>query len=542
MFSLKATSSLEKILPGRTCEAEELSTFSVLTGETASLQFAFADDCPNIYHFRLTMPENAEAYFVKNVPVGLPTFADAAGDPNYISHDPGLYPDLLVPVDRDWVQVNEFYQAIWVRIKDVRADCTVAISFETEAGEPKGDACVKITAVPAELPKQELIYTQWFHSDCIYTYYQCEIFSERHWELLEKFLRTAHENGVNMILTPVFTPPLDTAVGTERPTAQLLRIEKEGDTYRFDFTLLRRWITLCKEIGFTYFEMPHLFTQWGAKATPKILAWENGALQRIFGWDCPADSPKYDHFLSQFLPALIGLLREEQIDQNTYFHISDEPWEDQVESYQVAKRIASKYLVGCKIIDALSEFSYYERGVVETPIPCTDKIAPFLEADLPERWCYYCCCQDKGVSNRFVSMPSSRNRSIGVQLFKYRMNGFLHWGYNFYYSRFSKLRLNPFCETDAYGCFPSGDSFSVYPGKDGPWPAIGLFVFQEALQDLRALKLLETDIGHEKTVALIEETLGETVSFDHCYTAKSLLRLRERVNETIAFLAEKTED
>ena len=27
-------------------------------------------------------------------------------DENYISHEPGIFPDLLVPVDRDWVYAN----------------------------------------------------------------------------------------------------------------------------------------------------------------------------------------------------------------------------------------------------------------------------------------------------------------------------------------------------------------------------------------------------------------------------------------------------
>ena len=49
-----------------------------------------------------------------------------------------------------------------------------------------------------------------------------------------------------MILTPIFTPPLDTAVGGERTTTQLVGIKTDGDAYCFDFAKLDRWVELCR--------------------------------------------------------------------------------------------------------------------------------------------------------------------------------------------------------------------------------------------------------------------------------------------------------
>ena len=53
---------------------------------------------------------------------------------------------------------------------------------------------------------------------------------------------------------------------------------------------------------------------------------------------------------------------------------------------------------------------------------------------LKNGWVYYCCGQGYKVSNRFIAMPAWRNRILGVQLYKYKMEVFLHWGYNFSYS------------------------------------------------------------------------------------------------------------
>ena len=42
-----------------------------------------------------------------------------------------------------------------------------------------------------------------------------------------------------MLLTPVFTPPLDTAVGGERRTVQLVDVKAEGNQYTFGFANLK---------------------------------------------------------------------------------------------------------------------------------------------------------------------------------------------------------------------------------------------------------------------------------------------------------------
>jgi hypothetical protein len=79
-----------------------------------------------------------------------------------------------------------------------------------------------------------------------------------------------------MILTPVFTPPLDTAVGGERPTFQLVGIEKKKGEYFFDFTNFRKYVEICLKNGVEAFEISHFFTQWGATSAPKIVATVNG--------------------------------------------------------------------------------------------------------------------------------------------------------------------------------------------------------------------------------------------------------------------------
>lgn len=113
-----------------------------------------------------------------------------------------------------------------------------------------------------------------------------------------------------MLLTPLFTPPIDTAKGAERPTVQLVDIYYSADGYSFDFSKLDRFIKLALDSKIEYFEFPHLFTQWGSEHAPKIIVTENGKSYRRFGWETNSDSPEYAEFLQSFLPAFKSFMKE----------------------------------------------------------------------------------------------------------------------------------------------------------------------------------------------------------------------------------------
>ena len=215
--------------------------------------------------------------------------------------------------------------------------------------------------------------------------------------------------------------------------------------------------------------------------------------------------------------------------------MSDEPSVDQIDSYGKASSIVYEHLKDFPIIDALSDYKYYETGLVKNPIPATNHIEPFLENNVPNLWTYYCCGQYKDVSNRFFNMPSARNRRIGVQMYKYRIVGFLQWGYNFWYSQYSKYPIDPYRVTDAGYGFPSGDAFVVYPGKEGPVVSLRLKVFYEALQDMRALQLLESLVGKEAVIDILEESLEKPITFSqYPRSSEWILSKREQINRLIA--------
>jgi hypothetical protein len=109
-------------------------------------------------------------------------------------------------------------------------------------------------------------------------------------------------------------------------------------------------------------------------------------------------------------------------------------------------------------------------------------------------------------------MPLSRVRVIGIIAYVYGMEGFLHWGYNFWNSDFSRFPINPFVTTDADHAFPSGDAFLVYPGADGPLDSIRHEALADGMQDYRLLQLVEQHLGREETLKILHESLGYQIT------------------------------
>ena len=265
------------------------------------------------------------------------------------------------------------------------------------------------------------------------------------------------------------------------------------------------------------------------------MATVDGEYKQIFGWETDAHGEDYRHFLNVFLSEFIGHMKARGDDARCYYHISDEPTLNNLDSYAKSKESVAELLRGYTIMDAISNYDVLERGLVDTAIPANNHIGPFLQHGVRGLWTYYCCVQSKDVSNRLIAMPSYRNRSIGMQMFKYNIVGFLHWGYNFYQNYHALDAINPTVDLDGNDWVPAGDLCSVYPAQNGEaLESLRLVVFGEALADMRAMQLLERYMPHEKIVAEIETAFGGAVEFDVCATsARQILAVRERINELI---------
>ena len=428
-------------------------------------------------------------------------------DDYYIKSEDDTYPDLLQKTACLSTKKNELC-VLLVDISERKKPSgthTISIKIGDEI------ANVSLQVFEKELVDTDLLLTNWFHLDGICHYYNVEVFSEAFYKRLSSFVDAYVRMGNTMMLIPAFTPPLDTEVGKERLTTQLVNVYKEGERYRFDFSEMKRYLDLLRKKGIKYFEHSHLFTQWGGEYCPKIIVEENGKKENLFGWAVASDDEKYKEFLRQYLKSLQEFLREENLLEYFYLHLTDEPRPQHLEKYKKLSAFVKEHAERLKTIDALSEKEIADA--VDMPaVAMFSKDLPLFDEN---KMLYYCVeVETDCITNRYFHMPLQRTEILGFQLYETPCKGFLHWGYNFYNTQLSKDTVNPYQDATAGGGFPAGDSFIVYPGETEAELSVRYFSIKRAFEDYRLLKTLEQNIGKEKTLHLLHE---EGVHGVHAY-------------------------
>jgi len=537
-----------------------INEFVALKNEPFSFQVAYKLESEKRqkipFYLKVETDLPISGYTVGNVPV---MHAERVQDD--AKRGPGLYPDMLIPKKTDaeisrerdawcsWdfesgernqlMAYDDSWQAFWFTINECGEELSagsysIKIKTLTRGSQILSEDTVKLELVDALLPKQEIIITNWFHCDCLADTYNIEVFSDRFFEIFEDYARKAAINGMNMILLPAFTPPLDTPIGKERMTVQLVGVECNNGEYKFDFSLMKKFIDISRRAGIEYFEHNHLFTQWGSTSAPKVMAKVDGVQRRIFGWDVSSTDKSYINFLRQYVIAADKFFVAENLVDKILFHISDEPSVDNCEAYVKAKEtlgdLIDKYMCG----DALSDYVFYEKGYTKIPIVGIGAIPKFF-GKCDSFWGYYTgSSRGKKMTNRLIINSNENNRILGVLLYYFNMKGFLHWGYNYYYDMLSQGVYDPKIKTDGYYGRP-GASYLVYPDSDGTAiQSMRQKVFFEGINDLRALLCLESLIGRESVLEIINSHFGEITIEYLPESLEQLLNFRKDINEKIA--------
>ena len=463
-------------------------------------------------------------------------------DDYYLTHGDETLPDILdempatVPYEQGYFRVKyNTYQAYWVTVEEAPAGVhpiTVTLSYK---GEMLAETTYTLTVIDTPLVKSDLFYTNWMHYDSIANYYGVKVWSDRFNDLVDAYISSAKRHGMTCLYIPLVTPPLDTRIGGERTTVQLLDVTVTDGEYSFGFDRVVAFMKRAEALGFEHFEMTHLFTQWGLEAAPKVIATVDGEEKRIFGWDTPSDGDAYVGFLRAMLPSLRARLVAEGLYEKCLWHLSDEPSERHLPRYRALRALVRELMPDAVVFDALSHYEFYEEGLVDRPIVALTAVNSYVEHGAEGYGVYYCTGQDENyVSNRFIAMPSERTRIIGMQLYLNGVKSFLHWGFNFWSSALSIMPLDPYRYNDCRGVFESGDPFVVYPGREGPVDSLRHELISDALSDYRALLTLEGKIGREATCKLLLDAGMKQNFNDYPHSALWLKQTREAINRAIA--------
>ncbi|MGC9467138.1 MAG: DUF4091 domain-containing protein [Anaerolineae bacterium] len=413
-------------------------------------------------------------------------------DTDALDQIPGYVPDPLFDDDDHFLPSGETH-AFWVTIQpgtETPGDYEVAVRVEPERGEPISRVAKVCLHDVVLAPRRNFHVTQWIYVDALIDWYQTDLFDQRFWEVLQPYVEDLVAHGQDTLYVPVFTPPLD---GVKRPS-QLLDVRRIGpDTYRFNWRDVKRYVDLAKASGITHFEWCHLFTQWGAREAIRVYQGQGKDEQLLWPPETAATSDIYRTFLSQYLPELHRFLEHEDILHHSFFHLSDEPHVEQLPQYREDREMLRELAPWMDVMDALTDIGFAREGVTDMPVPSIRTALNFVTEGIPS-WCYYCCGPRGPYLNRLMDTPLAKIAMHGFLFYRWPLQGFLHWGYNYWYESQTRNLIDPYTVQEGRAWWRGwayGDPFQVYPGHDGPVDSLRWEVFGESLQDYRLLQTLD---------------------------------------------------
>lgn len=473
----------------------------IARNEPISFQTGIRQESGNARHYQLTVdaPDDIAVRIrrIGYVPLRHHNTMMAETDIDGKGYVPGYVPDPLFEENEVFIPAGEtsaFFITLCPRPGAQAGTRKIRVRIRPETGRSRNHT-LSLRVYNLDIaPRKDFFVTNWFYNDALLDFYHCTAFDERYWQILPHYLRNIAEHGQDTVYVPVFTPSLD---GIKRPS-QLLRIARQGKGYRFDWTDVKRYLDLALECGITRFEWSHLFTQWGVGHPVRI--YEGQGVEEKLLWDpeIPATDPIYRTFLAQFLPELHTFLKKNKWIKRSFFHISDEPHgEEHRANYAAARAMVRELAPWMKCMDALSEIEFARDGVVDFPIPSIQTALEFVRDDIT-CGCYYCCGPRGQFINRLLDTPLNKIRLNGWLFYRWPFQGFLHWGYNYWYRSQTREMIDPFSMQDGDAWkrgWAYGDTFMVYPGEDGPIDSLRWEIFADSLRDYALLQTL--DIPHD---------------------------------------------
>lgn len=354
------------------------------------------------------------------------------------------------------------------------------VTFEWAGGGAR--APLRLRVRDFDLPEERhLDVVQWYSFPGITHRKTVKPYSERWWELAERFARLLAEQRQNVFRAPF----------------SLIRVSytKDGQ-FVGDFRLFDRWVELFLRSG----RCDRIELDFVGRLDGKGLTDPRGRIRirrpRVELED-PAVELSDEAALRGYLRVLWSHLKERGWLERSMIHIQDEPFIHHESSYREVARIVAETAPGLKRIEAIEGEDFFDS--LDVWVPKLSHLANWYDTAYRraqekgcELWFYTCCHPTGRYPNRFLDYPLLKTRVLHWIAYLYDMDGYLHWGLNHFWGD------EPFSEEGVSHGLPPGDRAICYPSREGYAGSLRWSAMRDGLEDFECLWVLEDKLRRLK--------------------------------------------
>jgi len=359
----------------------------------------------------------------------------------------------------------------------------------------------------------------WMNPGAIAGRYGVEAWSEAHFELLDQYVADLAEHGQKTVVTPICDDPWGGQTRYSYPS--LVEWQKTPGGWDFGFARFDRYVELHAARGIDSSIHCHSMVRSPGDSAESVLTYTDTASGRIEMLRTEVGQPEFDEVWAAFLRAFSEHLAARGWLGKTYLAFDEKPGAIIADLVAFARthapdlRIALAANTRSEAFEQLDDLSLHaefdEKGIAEMA-PSERSAMGVMELLLPgsspsaSRLCreksittfYICCSPDR--PNTFIHSPLVESRMLPFLALQGGYDGLLRWSYNDWPD-------DPF-GAPQWGSWPTGDTFLVYPGADGPVSSLRWEQLREGIQDYELATIASARLRDPEDVVDYEQAIA----------------------------------
>lgn len=388
------------------------------------------------------------------------------------------------------------------------------ISIDIPKATPPGTYTGSVTILNGQKPLKELSLSvvvnnrvlprpaQWdFHLDlwqnpyAAARYYQTPLWSQAHFQAMEKDYRMYSRAGGKSITASIIDRPWDGQ--TQDPFHSMVRWTRKLDgSWEFNFDVFDRWVTFMKGLGVTKQINTYSMIPWKLS-----FAYFDEASNTIKHLDTEPGEPLYQEVWVAMLKQFAAHLKAKGWFDHTYIAMDERPMEAMMETIKVIRKADTDFKISFagslhpELFDQVDDY-------------CLSMEESFPEEILKKRTqegkisTFYTSCAH-AAPNSFTFSPPAQTKWYGWYAAKEGLDGYLRWAYNSWV-------LEPLLDS-RFRTWAAGDTYLIYPGGRS---SVRFEMLVEGIQAYEKIRILKTEFRKEGNHQRLEKLKSALTLFE----------------------------